>query len=49
MPRTRRGLPQTAAPPFYLRPNELLDEHGFDDFVEQRCGKFYASRMVVPR
>ncbi len=38
-------LPHTAAHPFYRRLNELLDEHGFDEFAEQRCEKFYAPRM----
>ena len=36
-------LPQTAA---HLK--ELLDEHGFDAFVEQRCEKFYAEKMGRP-
>ena len=37
--------PNTAAHPFYRRLNESFDEHGFDDFVEGRCAKFYAPRM----
>ncbi len=41
-------LPHTAAHPFYHRLNRLLDEHGFDDFAEQRCAKFYAPRMGRP-
>ena len=41
-------LPHTAAHPFYRRLNELLDEHGFDEFTEQRCAKFYAPRMGRP-
>ena len=41
-------LPQTAAHPFYRRLNELLDEHGFDDFAEQRCEQFYAAHMGRP-
>ena len=41
-------LPQTAAHPFYRRLNELLDEHGFDEFAEQRCEKFYAAHMGRP-
>ena len=41
-------LPHTAAHPFYHRLNELLDEHGFDDFAEQRCEKFYAAHMGRP-
>ena len=27
---------------------DLLKEHHFDDFVEQRCAKFYAERMGRP-
>ena len=41
-------LPHTAAHPFYRRLNELLDEHGFDEFAEQLCEKFYAARMGRP-
>ena len=45
-------LPHTAAHPFYPRLNELLnellDEHGFDEFAEQRCAKFYAPHMGRP-
>ena len=41
-------LPPTAAHPFYRRLGELLDEHGFDEFSEQRCEKFYAARMGRP-
>jgi transposase len=41
-------LPKTAAHPFYRRLNELLDEHGFDPFVEGRCEKFYAPKMGRP-
>ena len=41
-------LPHTAAHPFYRRLGELLDEHGFDEFAEQLCEKFYAVRMGRP-
>ena len=41
-------LPTTAAHPFYHRLNELLDEHGFDRFVEGRCKKFYAPTLGRP-
>ena len=41
-------LPQTAAHPFYRRLGELLDEHGFDEFAELLCEKFYAARMGRP-
>jgi len=38
----------TAAHPFYQRLNELLDEHGFDCFVEGECKQFYADKMGRP-
>lgn len=38
-------MPQTAAHLFYRKLNELLDEHGFDRFVEGLCEKFYAPTM----
>ena len=38
-------LPTTAAHPFYQRLNALLDEHGFDAFVEGLCQPFYAATM----
>ena len=41
-------LPQTAAHPFYERLNQVLEERGFDDFVEQSCASFYAERMGRP-
>ena len=41
-------LPQTVAHPFYERLNQVLEERGFDDWVEQRCGGFYAERMGRP-
>jgi transposase len=41
-------LPQAVAHPFYERLNQVLEERGFDDFVEQRCGRFYAERMGWP-
>ena len=33
-------LPQTGDHPFYHRLNQVLDEHGFDDFVEAQCAPF---------
>lgn len=35
------ALAQPAGHPFYSRLNQVLDEAGFDDFVEQRCAGFY--------
>jgi transposase len=34
--------------PFYQKLNELLEAEGFDEFVESRCVKFYASRYGRP-
>src|ERR1035441_4933173 len=34
--------------PFYQRLNELLEAEGFDEFVENRCAKFYAARYGRP-
>src|SRR5215469_13383962 len=41
-------LPQTVAHPFYGRLNQLLEEGGFDEFVEQQCASFYAEKMGRP-
>ena len=41
-------LPRTAGHPFYERLNELLEETGFDSFVEERCRRFYAAEMGRP-
>ncbi|MDE0267757.1 MAG: transposase [Acidimicrobiaceae bacterium] len=34
--------------PFYRALNRLLDEYGFDGFVEDVCGEFYAERRGRP-
>jgi len=34
--------------PFYRRLNAVLAEHGFDDFVEQLCQKFYDPKQGRP-
>jgi transposase len=41
-------LPTAASHPFYRRLNQLLREHGFDDFVEAQCAAFYAETMGRP-
>jgi len=41
-------LPKTVAHPFYARLNRVLEERGFDDFVEQCCAPFYAEQMGRP-
>src|SRR5205807_10596476 len=34
--------------PFYQRLNELLEGERFDEFVENRCAKFYAAKYGRP-
>ena len=41
-------LPKTVAHPFYDRLNRVLEERGFDDFVEQCFAPFYAEQMGRP-
>ena len=41
-------LPTAASHPFYARLNQLLRDHGFDDFAEARCASFYAEKMGRP-
>ncbi len=35
-------LPRSAGHPFYQRLNRVLDDAGFDAFVEEQCATFYA-------
>jgi hypothetical protein len=37
-----------AVKPFYARLNQLLREHGFDNFAEAQCATFYAETMGRP-
>ena len=41
-------FPTAASHPFYTRLNQLLREHGFDDFAEAQCARFYADTMGRP-
>src|SRR3954466_10181272 len=41
-------LPATGGHPFYQRLNQVLDQHGFDDFVEAQCAPFYAATVGRP-
>ena len=41
-------LPASPGHPFYARLNAVLDAHGFDRFVEDRCRQFYAPVMGRP-
>jgi len=40
-----QDLPPPPAHPFYDRLNELLEQAGFDRYVEQLCGPYYAARV----
>ena len=41
-------LPTTVAHPFYDRLNQVLDDAGFDPYVETLCARFYAPTMGRP-
>ena len=41
-------LPQSAGHPFYQRLNQVLDDAGFDAFVEHQCARFYADGVGRP-
>src|ERR1700716_1009994 len=41
-------LARPASHPFYERLNQLLGEHNFDRFVEEKCQRFYAVTMGRP-
>jgi transposase len=41
-------LPATGGHPFYQRLNQVLDAHGFDEFVEAQCAPFYATTIGRP-
>lgn len=41
-------LPRGGGHPFYERLNRVLDEAGFDAFVESACAKFYADGVGRP-
>jgi transposase len=41
-------LSAAASHRFYRRLNQLLREHGFDDFVEAHCAAFYAETIGRP-
>jgi len=41
-------FPTAASHPFYTRLNQVLREHGFDDFAEAQCVTFYAEMMGRP-
>ena len=41
-------LPTAVSHPFYARLNQVLREHGFDDFAEAQCAEFYAETIGRP-
>jgi len=41
-------IPKPPAHPFYKRLNIIFGKHGFDDFAEKACAKFYAPKMGRP-
>ena len=41
-------LPKSAGHPFYERLNRVLDDAGFDEFVEGQCASFYAEGVGRP-
>lgn len=43
-----QDLPGAPGHPFYRQLNELFDKHGFDDFAEKSCARFYHKRMGRP-
>jgi len=43
-----QDVPQSAGHPFYQKLNQLLDEGGFDEFVESLCRPFYAAHLGRP-
>lgn len=43
-----KNLDPLSSHPFYERLNEILEQHGFDDFVEDLCAKFYAETLGRP-
>ena len=45
---TTTELPTAASHPFYRRLNQLLREHGFDNFAEAQCGNVYAETIRRP-
>ena len=45
---TTADLPTSAGHPFFERLNQVMEEAGFDAFVEGLCAVFYASRLGRP-
>lgn len=43
-----QDLPKPVSHPFYSKLNEILDKHGFDQFVEEKTARFYAAKNGRP-
>jgi transposase len=43
-----QDLPRSASHPFYTQMNRILEQNGFDDYVEELCWAFYAPAMGRP-
>ena len=43
-----QDLPRSASHPFYAQLNRILEQNGFDDYVEDLCSAFYAPTMGRP-
>jgi transposase len=41
-------LAKGPAHPFYRRLNQILGQHGFDEYVERACQGFYADKLGRP-
>src|ERR1700730_3396077 len=44
----QQELAAAPAHPFYQKLNELLEAEKFDEFVEERCAKYYAPKYGRP-
>ena len=40
--------PDSSGHPFYKKLNRVLEKHGFDEFVEEQCAKYYADGVGRP-
>ena len=43
-----QDLPRSASHPFYTQLNRILEQNGFDDYVEELCSAFYAPTIGRP-
>jgi hypothetical protein len=41
------AFPTATSHPFYTQLNQVLREHGFDDFVEAQCARFTRARAAA--